>query len=76
MTSLTTTTTIINALGGNQYVATLTGVSHKAVSNWRGFGKFPPTTFVVLQHALTRIGHSAPSSLWSMRGPSKKRVRK
>ena len=70
MTIFETTTEIIDALGGNSAVAQLTSSSAKAVSNWRGFGKFPSNTFLVLKSELMRLGISAPDHLWSMREPT------
>lgn len=67
MTLMQSTTEIIDLLGGNAAVAKLTSTTAKAVSNWRGFNRFPSNTFLVLKAALTRAGHSAPDHLWSMR---------
>ena len=69
MTDLESTTEIIDLLGGNVAVARLTSSTAKAVSNWRGFGKFPANTFLVIKAELLRVGHSAPDHLWSMREP-------
>ena len=69
MTSIETTTEIIDALGGNVAVARLTSSTAKAVSNWRGFGKFPANTFLIIKAELMRLGASAPDHLWSMREP-------
>lgn len=75
MTSIETVTDIIDALGGNEPVALLTSTTSKAVSNWRGFNKFPANTFIVIKSELMRIGASAPDHLWSMRElpPARKR---
>ena len=70
MISIETATDIIDALGGNAAVARLTSSTAKAVSNWRGFGKFPSNTFLVLKSELMRLGISAPDHLWSMREPT------
>ena len=76
MTNLNSTTEIIDLLGGNPAVARLTSSTAKAVSNWRGFGKFPATTYLVIKAELLRNGHSAPDHLWSMReAPTGKRRR-
>jgi hypothetical protein len=69
MTSIETTSEIIDALGGNASVARLTSSTAKAVSNWRGFGKFPSNTFLIIKAELMRHGMSAPDHLWSMREP-------
>jgi hypothetical protein len=68
MKILETTTDIIDLLGGNVAVARLTSTTPKAVSNWRGFNRFPADTFLVIKTELVRIGHYAPDHLWSMRG--------
>lgn len=67
MTTLETATEIIDLLGGNVAVAKLTSTTPKAVSNWRGFNRFPADTFLVIKTELVRIGHFAPDHLWSMR---------
>ena len=70
MTHMTSTALIIDVLGGNQKVAAMTGASPGSVSGWRR-GKFPAATYVVLRGKLTRMGFSAPDSLWSMRSKPK-----
>lgn len=75
MTSIETTTEIIDALGGNLAVARLTSSTAKAVSNWRGSGKFPSNTFLIIKAELMRSGMSAPDHLWSMREPPAVRKR-
>jgi hypothetical protein len=67
MSEFTTTSTVIDALGGNTAVADLTGSNPKAVWNWRGFTTFPSNTYVVMIAALEAKGMSAPASLWGMR---------
>lgn len=65
MQELTTTSEVIDALGGNRPVRALTGrTQDSAVSNWRAFGVFPPDTFVVMTSALARKGCKAPVGLW------------
>ena len=66
MSDLTSTSQVIDALGGNQAVVTLTGYSPQRVSNWRGFQTFPSNTYVILTDALAKVGKSAPASLWGM----------
>lgn len=63
---LDSTSDVMDALGGNQIVATITGRSAKAVSNWRGFDTFPSDTYVVMLAALNAKGFSASASLWRM----------
>lgn len=70
MEELLTTLDVIEALGGNQTVADLTGSTNKAVWNWRGFETFPSNTYVALNDALTAIGKTAPASLWGMKVPA------
>lgn len=66
---LTTTSDVIEALGGNPAVAELTGSTPKAVWNWRGFETFPANTYVAMTQALRTKGKSAPASLWGMKLP-------
>lgn len=67
MDELCTTSEVIDALGGNRPVAELTSSTHKAVSNWRGFPKFPSNTYLAMTAALAARGKTAPASLWGMR---------
>ena len=43
---------VIDALGGDTSVATLTGVGLSAVGNWRARGKFSRSVFVIIRDAL------------------------
>jgi ABC-type hemin transport system substrate-binding protein len=70
MAELTTTSEVIETLGGNPAVAELTGRNAKAVSAWRSFDAFPPDTFLVLTNALEQKGETAPVSLWRMVEPA------
>lgn len=63
---LTTTTDVIEELGGTSAVAELTGSTYAAVFNWRGFETFPSKTFLVMEKALAAKGRSAHPSLWGM----------
>jgi hypothetical protein len=63
---LTSTTEVIEALGGLEAVATLTGSKYGAVWNWQNFVKFPAKTYVVMTDALAAKGLRAPASLWGM----------
>jgi hypothetical protein len=67
---LTSTAAVVDALGGIQAVAYLTGSNYKAAANWKSFATFPAKTFLVMTDALERIGKSAPASLWGMTEPS------
>lgn len=65
MKVLTTTSEVIDALGGNKPVKDLTKRTvDSAVSNWRKIGKFPPDTHHVLKWALGERGCTAPDALW------------
>ncbi len=66
MTQLTSTTAVIEALGGTDAVARLTGRKYSAAFNWRSFETFPPDTFLVMAKALRDGGFEAPPSLWRM----------
>lgn len=66
LTELTTTTEVIDALGGNQPVAELTNRGVQAVSNWRAWDHFPSNTYVVMLAALRALDKSAPDALWNM----------
>jgi hypothetical protein len=70
MDDLTTTSEVIDALGGNPAVADLTSSTTKAVWNWRGFETFPSNTYVAMTKALAAIGKTAPASLWGMKQPA------
>jgi len=63
---LTTTSRVIDRLGGNKDVAALTGSTDKAVSNWRR-SKFPAASYVTLKGTLMDMGLHAPDTLWTMR---------
>ena len=66
METIYTTSEVLDALGGNQPVAELTGSTPKAVSNWRK-STFPANTYVSMTRALKRIGKTAPTALWGMK---------
>jgi ABC-type hemin transport system substrate-binding protein len=63
---LTETAAIIEALGGTDAVAKLTGRKYSAAFNWRSFETFPPDTYLVMQRALRERGYDAPPRLWRM----------
>ncbi len=62
----TTTSEVIDALGGTAKVARLMKRRPQAVSNWRDRPAFPPETFLAFRTALETIGHAAPPKLWRM----------
>jgi hypothetical protein len=65
--AFTSTTQVIEALGGNAAVAALTGRWPGAVSNWRSLEHFPANTYVIMRDALLALGHEAPPDwLWDM----------
>ena len=70
MDELSKTADVMDALGGNQAVAELTGSKPKAVWNWRGFDTFPSNTYVAMIEALHQKGKTAPASLWGMKSPA------
>jgi hypothetical protein len=64
--AFTSTSQIIEALGGNAATAALTGRRPSAVSNWRRSDHFPANTYVTLRDALAALGFEAPDWLWDM----------
>ena len=75
MSTLPTTSLVIDALGGNQKVAELTGATHGSVSGWRK-SKFPAATYVMLKKRIKKMGLSAPDTLWSMRRRPKRKAKR
>ena len=71
MSNISSTSVLIDALGGNAKVAAITGSTTNAVSGWRR-GKFPAATYVVLRKRIKKMGLSAPDTLWSMRPKPRK----
>lgn len=68
-THLTTVPEVIEALGGVPTVRELTeATSWQQVDNWRGRGRFPSRTYVVMTQALSALGVTADSGLWGMVG--------
>jgi hypothetical protein len=63
---LTTTDAVIDALGGTQAAARLTGRRQSAASNWRHAGQFPPNTYLAMMTVLAAKGLFAPAWLWDM----------
>ena len=66
MECLHSTVAVIDALGGTDAVAKLTGRKYSAAFNWRSFETFPPDTFLVMTEALREKGFVAPPKLWRM----------
>ena len=58
--AFTSTSQVIEALGGNAAIAALTGRWPGAVSNWRSLDHFPANTYVIMRDALLALGHEAP----------------
>ena len=75
MSQISSTNVLIDALGGNQKVAAITGASAGSVSGWRN-SKFPAATYVIMQKRLRKMGLSAPDTLWSMRTKPKRRSKR
>lgn len=68
-THLKTVPEVIEALGGAPAVRDLTEAnSWQQVDNWRGRGRFPSRTYVVMTDALSALGFVADSGLWGMVG--------
>lgn len=67
---LSTTTEVMEALGGIPAVMRLTSSKYSAVFNWRSFQKFPSNTYVAMTNALHEKGLRAPASLWGMKEPA------
>lgn len=61
---ITTIVDVIDVLGGREATANLTGRTPNAVTNWRAFGEFPPSTYLVIGDALRKLGFSASVGLW------------
>jgi len=74
MSNITSSSVLIDVLGGNQKVAAITGSKPSAVSGWRN-GRLPAATYVVLQKRIRKMGLNAPDKLWSMRPKPKRRVK-
>lgn len=76
MQELSTTSEVIDVLGGYLAVAEITHSKPKAVSNWPRFETFPSNTYVALTAALLAKGKTAPASLWGMKAtnPQTERV--
>ena len=63
---LTTTTEVVDALGGISAVAALTGSKYTAVHNWRVGPRFPARTYLAISAALAAREMAAPATLWGM----------
>lgn len=74
MTNITSTSLLIDVLGGNQKVAAITHSNPGSVSGWRA-GKFPAATYVSLQKKIRKMGLTAPDTLWTMRTKPRRRRR-
>jgi hypothetical protein len=57
---------VIDALGGTNATAALTGRSKQQVSFWRRANVFPSRHFLVMRQALMDKGLGANSRLWGM----------
>jgi hypothetical protein len=72
METLRTPEAVIEALGGTNAVALLTGRAKSAVSMWKARGRFPTDTYIILTKALRRKKKTAPIALWGMKCASHK----
>lgn len=60
---------VVDELGGNQAVGSLTKRQAKTVWHWRDTGAFPANTYLTITSALREKGKAAPARLWSMNIP-------
>lgn len=63
---LSTAARIVDVLGGNGPVASLTGRKTQHVTNWKTAGTLPANTYLVLKDALARKGYTASPKLWGI----------
>lgn len=71
--SLTTTTQVMEALGGIAGVSALTGSPYGATENWRRARTFPARYFLVMFWALHNKGLTAPPELWRQVTPEQRK---
>jgi len=76
MSTFRTTNDVINALGGIDAMAELTGTSVNGVYNWRAGKQFPADTYLLIRAELKAIGHDAPDHMWPMRQAPKKTAKR
>ncbi len=67
--ALSSTSEVIDALGGTTATRLITGRSGSTASNWRARKRFPPDTFLVLKAELQARGYTAPPALWGIVEP-------
>lgn len=72
--TLTTTSEVLRALGGDHAVSALTGSPYKATENWKRAKNFPSRYFLVMSEALRKKRLSAPAALWGMVTPEERRA--
>ena len=65
MERLTTTSEVIDRLGGDERVSALFGKGIKAVLNWRYSGKFPANTYIAFRVELAKQDSDADVALWN-----------
>lgn len=73
MEELSTTSEVMDALGGYLAVAEITQSKPKAASNWSRFETFPSNTYLAMTEALLAKGKTAPASLWGMKAVAPER---
>lgn len=56
---------VLDAIGGDEEVARLTGHKPGAINMWRyGLKSLPAKTYVILKQAIAQKGCEAPDELW------------
>lgn len=61
---ITTTSDLIDALGGTKAICDLLNVGQQAVSHWRVRDRLPAHTYPTVQSELMKRGLSADLSVW------------
>jgi hypothetical protein len=65
MKTHTTTSEVIDALGGTDALAATLSATPRAVRSWRSAKEFPPKTYIAITAELAKIGQAADVSLWN-----------
>jgi DNA-binding transcriptional regulator YdaS (Cro superfamily) len=66
MLTITTVNEVIDALGGNAALASLTGVGPSAVTNWRERG-IAPDKFLIVRDALRALGKDVDPAVFAFK---------
>lgn len=64
---LTTSSEVIDAVGGTTPAAKIAFTTPQAANNWRRSGYFPSGTFLIFSEELKARGKRASVSLWRMK---------